>query len=40
MANRDYSLITKDFADLDFLPKDANYDDYTPALANVFNNAL
>ena len=40
MANRDYSLITKDFAELDFLPKDANYDDYTPALANVFNNAL
>ena len=40
LANRDYTLITKDFADLDFLPKDANYDEYTPALANVFDKAL
>lgn len=33
-------MITKDFADLDFLPQDADFDEYTPALANVFNNAL
>jgi len=40
LANRDYSLITKDFADLDFLPRDADFDDYTPALARVFDQAL
>lgn len=40
LANRDYSLITKDFADLDFIPQDADFDLYTPSLASVFDKAL
>ena len=40
LANRDYSKITKDFSDLDFIPADADFDLYTPSLAKVFDQAL
>lgn len=40
LVNKDYEKITKDFADLDFIPKDSDFNEYTPSLSRVFEKAL
>jgi len=40
MIVKDFDKLAEDMANLEFLPKDANYSDYTPELAKVFEHAI